>query len=886
MNQSRSTIVTQGRMAIRKHQLEAARAGQQGLLVTTIEHLAARLAGGFSRPVETEELREAVHKSLPSLSLGELDGIKELPGMVTAATRTLRRAWLAGINLQARRNEHGRLAALADLELAVAEHLPAGMLAPPILQSTARGRLRHTPAITGPIEVRGIIDLQPVWRPLLLELAEHVTVTWVAPKGLVPHWLTSTAIKVMTTAPTSPAIHGTSAGTSFSEVIDAMRWVRQLLADGVDAGDIALAAASTDGYDHQLLAQQAAANIDIHFVHGIPVTSTRPGQAAAALADILVRGLSHTRMRRLNNHLSSNGAHFHTLPDGWISVLPRDAPMDRVADWERVVNQIRPDQWPDGTDHTPTLMRIVSLLQQGTGAAQLVGEELLPVDALKVWRKALADGPASAIDQTLASLRSTDTYEPTSSVAWMSAIALQAAPRPHVRLLGLNSSAWPRSGGEDALLPDHIVPTRETDPLPVARLDQLCFQAILATTATEVALSWARRGDENRQLARSSLVMTNISETRTHRHDIPMHAFSEADRLLARPDEFAETDQAIAAISAWKNWHKQELTAHDGMIRSDHPVLVNITSRVQSATSLRRLLRNPIAYVWQYGLGMTTPEVGRSGLQLDALQYGDLVHDIVEHTLGLLEASGGLLAASDSQIKDAVNEAAAAESELRLLTQPTPPRQLWLRYVEEARRALVATLTKREEHFGPGQSYAEVPFGSDSDELATGAPWSINQPVTIPGTDVRIHGYIDHMNISSDGQRVQVIDYKTGKKPSTKDGIEIDGGKELQRSLYAYAVRSLLGEEVVVESSLYYIQAQDALSLTDPEATLTLVSGAANSAIGSLRNGAAVPGIDVTDNSYDNLRFALPAYPDNYWRRKHNAVKGLVPELARLWEAS
>src|SRR3546814_1571858 len=57
-------------------------------------------------------------------------------------------------------------------------------------------------------------------------------------------------------------------------------------------------------YDDHFLALRADANLDLHFVHGVKVTATREGQAAAALADILVRGLSQTRMRRSEEHTS------------------------------------------------------------------------------------------------------------------------------------------------------------------------------------------------------------------------------------------------------------------------------------------------------------------------------------------------------------------------------------------------------------------------------------------------------------------------------------------------------------------------------------------------------------------------------------------------------
>ena len=68
----------------------------------TFEQLAARLAGGLVQRVDDDAMREAITAVLPETELGELDGIKAMPGMVSAAADTLRKAWRAGVDLQAR----------------------------------------------------------------------------------------------------------------------------------------------------------------------------------------------------------------------------------------------------------------------------------------------------------------------------------------------------------------------------------------------------------------------------------------------------------------------------------------------------------------------------------------------------------------------------------------------------------------------------------------------------------------------------------------------------------------------------------------------------------------------------------------------------------------
>ena len=119
-----------------------------------------------------------------------------------------------------------------------------------------------------------------------------------------------------------------------------------------------------------------------------------------------------------------------------------------------------------------------------------------PGRALAIWRKALLAGPAASVDATLETLKQDDGLEACVCIAWMPANALAASPRRFVRLLGLNSSRWPRGIAEDRLIPDHTLPTPVLAPLPVNLADRRDFETILATTADTVVLSRARRDSD------------------------------------------------------------------------------------------------------------------------------------------------------------------------------------------------------------------------------------------------------------------------------------------------------------------------------------------------------------------------------------------------------
>ncbi|MFT6569571.1 MAG: hypothetical protein ACJAWY_001278, partial [Sphingomonas echinoides] len=683
---NRRTIVAHGRLAMRELRLDAARQRRHGVQIMSFEQLTVRLAGGFARPIDDECLRTAIQAVLPDTTLGELESIKLLPGMVDAAADTLHKAWRAGIDLAARAGDHPRLDSIARLEAAVLAQLPPGMMRPTDLVARALERVAHAHAVLGPLEIVGITELSPCWRPLLQELTAHTSVSWTAGPRPTPLWLDAFDVTINRADPTAPAISTVSAATAYHEAIEAIRWARGLMASGeAEAADIAIAAASTGDYDDHLLALRADANLDLHFVHGIKVTTTRDGQAAAALADLLIRGFSQTRIRRLAALCGSETGPFAGFPQGWLRVLPTDAPLASPASWQRLLDRLTADDWPDATDHTPTLRGIIDLLAKGHPAADEIGAAFLSGRALAIWRKALLAGPSGSLDATLDSLKQDDGLEACVSVAWMPASALAASPRRFVRLIGMNSSRWPRGISEDRLISDHIIPTAELDPLPVGAADRRDFETILATTSGQIVMSRARRDSEGRLLGRSALLGPASEEIYIRRNAVPAHAFSETDRLMARPDEFARDSQAISATTAWRNWHRKEITPHDGLVRADHPLLQAILGRTQSASSLRLLLRSPLGFVWRYGMRLRTPESGADPLVLDALAMGDLVHMTLDLALATLEKGGGLAAADEAQIAGAVQDAAARIAVVWESERAVPPALIWRRTLDDAR---------------------------------------------------------------------------------------------------------------------------------------------------------------------------------------------------------
>ena len=165
--QNRITKIVHGRLAIQNQRIEAARTRNHGLQIMSFEQAAIRLAGGFSSPIGLDDLNNSVKEVLPEIHLGELETIKDLPGMVSSAATTLRKVWRAGINLKDRSSNHPRLSALFDLECAVLEQLPNFMLRPVDIVQRAQARIKFAPNILGSLEIDGLTELSPCWRPLI-----------------------------------------------------------------------------------------------------------------------------------------------------------------------------------------------------------------------------------------------------------------------------------------------------------------------------------------------------------------------------------------------------------------------------------------------------------------------------------------------------------------------------------------------------------------------------------------------------------------------------------------------------------------------------------------------------------------------------------------------
>lgn len=864
-----------------------------------MEQIAARLAGGFLEPINLESLKVAI-QTATKISLGELDQIKTLPGFQQAVANTLTKAWNAGIDLKKELADSKsevashRRSAMVNLEREVLRLLPGRLKRPQKLAELAIQRAALSSQIFGKIEFIGFIHLTPVWRDLILEIAEHTEVTWYVHSNHVPEWITNTSIIISQWQRQNPSITTYSCANPNQEVLEAIRWARSLIVKGTPPDHIAICTPSPQSWDAPMLAQSEASGLPVHFIHGLPVLSMSPGQLAASLAEILLHGLSRTRMIRFVALLRTHSPLHKEIPSNWWRKLP-GAPLLQPDQWIRAIEDLDLASVSEGPEIKGKLKDLIHTLNKGPANASAIGQTLLRGTSLTIWKKAIKEGPVAALDLTLNRLRMHDGKESGSSIAWGPASVIAANPRPYNWSLGMTSRTWPRKALEDPLLPSHIISPKTFDPFPLHEADRCNFQAILTETSSQIVCSRSRRDSEGRLNGKSSLYPKSITEIiLAHRH-IPDHASSVSDRLLARPEEFSGLLRAQSARQCWNNWRNQKvLTSHDGQIRPQHPLLCRALNRPQSATSLVKLLRDPINYLWTYGFHWSEPEEVDEPLELDPLSFGSLIHEILERSVNLLTAQNkrGLSFANEEDIDKILERARIEIDKDWSFMHPLPPPDVWSSTLNEAMQYARVALNKGKDSVSNGRSWAEVPFGNGkhSKDLNPNSkaelPWDPTLPVCIPDSAMNIAGSIDRLDLGDDGMTAKVTDYKSGNASRAKN-LNLNGGKELQRCLYAFAAKTLLKDNPTVQAELIYLKHADRIyMLQDPEGTLKNLATYIAAAENSFLQGNALPGPAAKEVYYD-FRFALPAGAQNgYLKRKLNHVEKALSELAPLWGES
>jgi hypothetical protein len=211
-----------------------------------------------------------------------------------------------------------------------------------------------------------------------------------------------------------------------------------------------------------------------------------------------------------------------------------------------------------------------------------------------------------------------------------------------------------------------------------------------------------------------------------------------------------------------------------------------------------------------------------------------------------------------------------------------PPALLWRRTVDDAVRLAVAGLAF-DQGLQPGtRSWSEAPFGENA---AAVPPWETDAEVRLGG--LRVRGRIDRLDLRADNGAARVTDYKTGAAPRNMAAVVLGGGAEVQRVIYAAAVRQRLPNVRQVVSRLVYLRGSPeahALSGDVLDAAISEAERYIAAAVALVVNGAAPPGPDAKER-FGDVRLAMPAELEAYLFRKSRALSAAAGELPTFWSA-
>lgn len=387
-----------------------------------------------------------------------------------------------------------------------------------------------------------------------------------------------------------------------------------------------------------------------------------------------------------------------------------------------------------------------------------------------------------------------------------------------VVVLGLAEGVFPTRPREDSLLPDS---ERQAagDELRL-RADHVGVEhrhllAALAAASRQRVLTFPR-GDLRRTLERVP------SRWLPGEPDEQVHSFAHRVRTLAFPATSQEYRlRALADLDGTTGLSDHPVVAGDPALRRGVELALtrgrrgftrfdgNVgelaahlpdpadPERVVSTTQLETWLSCPHAYLMQYVLRVQPVENPEELLEIDPMEKGSLVHDVLERWLGEqldgeLPAPGQPWPAAARRRMRELAEQACADAEQRGVTgHPLLWRRDRQRIVEDLDRFLDHDHDRRTALAATPVS-AEQPFG---------LPGSAAEPVVVDlgdGRHVRIRGRIDRVD-GTDAGGLAVADYKTGGTSRYRDLGEakpLGDGTRLQLAVYGLAAGAGSGRPV------------------------------------------------------------------------------------------
>ncbi len=438
-------------------------------------------------------------------------------------------------------------------------------------------------------------------------------------------------------------------------------------------------------------------------------------------------------------------------------------------------------------------------------------------------------------------------------------MAVRGVPFRMVILPGMVEKSFPPLIRQDAILLDHerralnrSLSGKEKEPLPMkaeGRLNEerLLFRLAIGSVREKLILSYprietgtgkerlpssfllaliealtGRSVDFNQIEAFSGFLRVPLSEIGTK---TPEEALDEVEYDLSFGQEKLLTKSAESLLYLEKmspffgrglrsehfRWGKREFTPYEGLLGSEEVRRMlrdrySVLKQSISPTRLETYASCPFQYLLGVIMGvrgLTEPE---KAVTISPLDRGKLVHDILyTFYTELKKERGRSLQLIPEDLKRLMGTAEKKFLEFEE-TGVTGFPMFWeveKRNIQEQLEHLFhQELQERE--FIP--TYFEVRYGMKGFDLQEGGI-STEEPITlqIKGRTIHLWGRIDRIDLTRDGKKGRVMDYKTGNVTARKN--EFQGGRTLQLPLYLYAARQLLRPHykgIQIESAQYY----------------------------------------------------------------------------------
>ena len=268
---------------------------------------------------------------------------------------------------------------------------------------------------------------------------------------------------------------------------------------------------------------------------------------------------------------------------------------------------------------------------------------------------------------------------------------------------------------------------------------------------------------------------------------------------------FAGRDPLARAVRLARQRSQRRLTEFDGDlsgIEATHRFDIGPGGSPISPTALESWATCPYRYFLGYVLRLGSLDTPEEIFSISALDRGTLSHEILERFIDERVQSGNLpppgepWSESDRERLMSVADQSFRDADARGVTGK---RLLWDMAKTEILADLEAFLEtdsglRRVNGTADVRVETRFGFGGDTIEVAE------------PETGINFRGMIDRMDISGDGQRVLVVDYKTGSAEPYR-GLEddpIDQGRRLQLGVYSLAARALFPDAATVSAAYWF----------------------------------------------------------------------------------